>query len=66
MDYKPYSMYLRYLFIFTAKVDDKMQHRKVKSIAILVHSDETQFYICSTNEKVCNLHDYATNNKYTC
>lgn len=36
-----------------------MQHRKVKSIAILMHSDETQFYICSTNEKVCN-HDYAT------
>lgn len=29
-----------------------MQHRKVKSIAILVHSDETQFYICSTDEKV--------------
>jgi len=41
-----------------------MQHRKVKSIAILVHSDETQFYICSTNEKVCNMHDdYATNIK---
>lgn len=38
--------------MFTAKVDDKMQHRKVKSIAILVHSDETQFYICSTGEKV--------------
>ncbi|XP_001946936.3 serine/threonine-protein kinase Nek8 [Acyrthosiphon pisum] len=37
-----------------SKVDDKMQHRKVKSIAILVHSDETQFYICSTNEKVLN------------
>jgi len=38
--------------IFTAKVDDKMQHRKVKSIGILVHSDETQFYICSADEKV--------------
>lgn len=40
--------------IFTAKIDDKMQHRKVKSIAILVHSDETQFYICSMDEKVLN------------
>lgn len=43
-----------YFFIFTAKIDDKMQHRKVKSIAILVHSDETQFYICSMDEKVLN------------
>lgn len=40
--------------MFTAKVDDKMQHRKVKSIAILVHSDETQFYICSADDKVRN------------
>lgn len=31
-----------------------MQHRKVKSIAILVHSDETQFYICSADDKVCS------------
>ncbi|XP_025423778.1 serine/threonine-protein kinase Nek8 isoform X2 [Sipha flava] len=37
-----------------SKVDDKMQHRKVKSIAILVHSDETQFYICSADDKVLN------------
>lgn len=40
-------------FVVTAKVDDKIQRRKVKSIAILVHSDETQFYICSMDEKVC-------------
>lgn len=37
---------------FIAKIDEKMQHRKVKSIAILVHSDETQFYLCSMDEKV--------------
>lgn len=47
------------MFIFTAKIDDKMQHRKVKSIAILMHSDETQFYICSTNDKVYN-REYVT------
>jgi len=40
---------------FVAKIDDKMQHRKVKSIAILVHSDETQFYLCSMDEKVTHL-----------
>lgn len=32
-----------------------MQHRKVKSIGILVHSDDTQFYICSADEKVHSL-----------
>ncbi|XP_050432011.1 serine/threonine-protein kinase Nek8 isoform X2 [Adelges cooleyi] len=37
-----------------SKVDDKMQHRKVKSIAILLHSDETQFYVCAMDQKVLN------------
>ncbi|XP_050538275.1 serine/threonine-protein kinase Nek8-like [Daktulosphaira vitifoliae] len=37
-----------------SKVDDKMQHRKVKSIAILLHSDDSQFYICAIDQKILN------------